>query len=91
MQAVVEPKCFRDLRDVAVLGGGDERDADALGAGATGPADAVDVGLAVRGRVEVDHMRDSANVDPARRDVCRDERVDRSGLEAAERLFALTL
>ncbi|HYB22779.1 MAG TPA: hypothetical protein VED41_03210 [Solirubrobacteraceae bacterium] len=91
MEAVIEPELAGEFRDIAVLVCREERDPDACSTGATGPADAVDVGLAVGGRVEVDHVRDPLHVDPARRDVGRDERVDGAGLEAGERLLALAL
>ena len=90
-EAVIEPELAGELRDVAVLVWRQERDPDARAAGAAGAADAVHVGLAVGGRVEVDHVRDPLHVDPARRDVGRDERVDRAGLEAGECLLALAL
>lgn len=91
MQSWIEPKACRDLAHVAVLGWRDERDADALCARAPGAPDPVDVGLAVCGRIKVDHMRDSAHVDPAGGDIGRNERVDGSGLETSERLFTLSL
>ena len=47
--------------------------------------------LAVLRRVEVDHVRDAVDVDAARGDVGRDERVDLAGLEARERALALAL
>lgn len=74
-----------------MLGGRDQRNADPLCARPAGSAYAMDVGLAVRGRIEIDHMGDAADVDPAGGDVCRDERVDGSGLEAGERPLALAL
>ena len=91
MQAMVEPEGVREPGDVAVLGGRDEGDADAFCACAAGPADAVNVGLAVGGRVEIDDVRHSADVEPTRGQVRRDERVDCPGLEAGERLLALAL
>ena len=65
--------------------------ADAGGAGAAGAADAVHVGLGVVRRVEVDHVRDAADVDSAGGDVGRDQRVDLEGLELRERALALAL
>ena len=91
VEAVLDPKSTGELRDLAVLVGREERDPDARPAGAAGAADAVYIGLAVGGRVEVDHMRDPLDVDPARRDVGRDEGVDSAGLEAGERLLAVAL
>src|SRR6185295_5822949 len=83
-EAVVEPELAGELRHLARLVVEHERDADAAGARAGGPPDAVDVVLA-RGRgVVVDHVGDAADVDAARRDVGRHERVDAAGLEAGE-------
>ena len=45
----------------------------------------------VAGRVEVDHVRDPVDVDPARGEVGCDERVDITGLKADERAVALAL
>ena len=59
--------------------------------GAAGAPDAVHVAVAVGGRVEVDDVRDALDVDAARGDVGRDERVDRARLEPGERLLALAL
>jgi hypothetical protein len=51
----------------------------------------VDVGIAIGGRIEIDHVRDAAYVDPARCHVGCDQSVDRAGLKAGECLFALAL
>ena len=59
--------------------------------GAAGAPDAVDVGVAILGRVEVDHVRDAVHVDAARGDVGRDQRADLRRLEAGERALALAL
>src|SRR4051795_3328327 len=80
-----------DAAEVLRLLGAVERDADAAASRAAGAPDAVHVALAVGGRVEVDDVRDAVDVDAARGDVGRDERVDRAGLEAGERLLALAL
>ena len=90
-QAMLEVQFRGDLADVPVLVGRDERDADTFGAGAARAAGPVDVSVTVGRRVEVDHVGDSAYVDPAGGDVGGDERVDFAGLEACERLLALTL
>jgi len=88
---VVESELADELGHVAALVGREERDPDALAAGAAGASDAVDVGFAVFGRVEVDHVRDSLHVDAADRDVCRNEGVNGAGLEPGQRLLALAL
>lgn len=91
MQVMIKSQDVRELADIPMLGWCHECDADSLGAGAAGPADAMDVCLGVRRRVEIDHVRDAADIDPARRDVGRDQYVDRTGFEARQRLLALTL
>ena len=91
MQTWIEPEACRELAHVVVLGRRDEGDTDALCPSSAGPADAVDVGLAVCGRIEVDHVRDSTHVDPARGDVGRNQRVYGSGLETSERALTLSL
>ena len=90
-EAVVEPERRGQLADVAVLSGSDQRDADALGSGAAGAPDAVHVALAIGGRVEVDDVRDAADVDPAGGDVGRDKRVNGPDSNLGERLLTLTL
>ena len=91
VEAVVESQLAREPGDVTMLVGCEEGDPDALSACPAGAADPVDVGLAVPGRVEVDHVRDPVYVKPAGRDVGRHEDVDRAGLKAGERLLALAL
>jgi hypothetical protein len=78
-------------RQFARLLVGHERYAHPTGARAGGASDAVDVILTRAGNVVVDYVCDPRNVDPARGDVCRHERVHRPGLEARQRAFALTL
>ena len=90
-QAVAQAQPSGELAHLVTLAGADERHPDAAVAGASGAADPVDVGLMVGGRVEVDHVRDAVDVDPARGDVGRDERIHTSGLEARERPVALAL
>jgi hypothetical protein len=72
----VQAQRVGDLADVAGLLGLDERDPDAGAARAARAADAVHVALAVLGRVEVDHVRDAADVDAAGGDVGGHERGD---------------
>ena len=81
----------RDAADVGLLLGQDERDPGAAAAGAAGAADAVRVGVGLLGRVEVDHVRDVVDVEPARGDVGRDERAHLARVEARERPLALRL
>ena len=81
----------RDAPDVGLLLGQHERDADAAAAGAAGAADAVRVDVRLLGRVEVDHVRDVVDVEAARGDVGRDERLHLAGVEARERALALRL
>lgn len=86
-----ESQSCGQIADIAVLVGRDERDPDTLRAGAAGPADAMDIALGVAGRIEIDHVRDSAHVDTARGDVGGHERVDGSGLETGEGQLTLAL
>jgi hypothetical protein len=88
---VVESELAGELGDIPVLVGCEERDSDALATGAAGAADTVHVGLAVLGRIEVDHVRDPVYVDSTCCDVCRDQGVDRARPKAGERLLALAL
>jgi hypothetical protein len=53
----------------------DERHPDPVFAGASGSPHPVDVGVMVGGRIEVDDVGNPVDVDPARGDVGRDERV----------------
>jgi hypothetical protein len=68
-----------------------EAERDALAPGARGAADAVDVLLGDVGQLEVDHVADARDVDPARGDVGRDEDLGAAVLELVERAFALRL
>src|SRR3712207_465884 len=90
-ELAAEPQRLRDPLDVAPLLAGEERDPDAGAPGAAGAPDAVDVGVAAVRRVEVDDVRDVVDVDAARGDVGRDERVDAPGLEVRQRALALRL
>jgi hypothetical protein len=55
-QPVVDSQLAGELGHVAVLVGCQERDPDALAAGPARATDAVYIGLAVGGRIEVDHV-----------------------------------
>jgi hypothetical protein len=55
-ETVVEPKLAGELTDISALAGANERDPDALATRASRSPDAVDVGLAIRGRIKVDHV-----------------------------------
>ena len=87
----VEPEVAGDLAHVVVLLGHHEADPDAVAAGARRAPDPVDVGVAVARGVEVDHVGDVVDVDPAGRDVGGDERVDVTGRELSEGAVALVL
>jgi hypothetical protein len=91
IKAVLEAESRRELADILSLGRRDERDADALRPRAARAADAVNVRLAVGGRIEVDHVRDSADVNPTGGNIRGNQSVDRSGLKPCERLLALAL
>ncbi len=84
-----EVRC--NLSHLVMLVGKDEAGGDARGARAAGAAGAVHVGVAVLGGVEVDHVGDLIDVDPARGDVGRDEGVDLAELEVGEGATALAL
>jgi hypothetical protein len=58
---------------------------------ASGAPDAVHVGIAVAGRVEVDHVGDVLDVDPAGGDVGRHQGVDLAALEPGKCALALVL
>jgi len=88
---VVEPELGGKISHVAVLVGCEERDPDAFVAGTAGATDAVHVSLAVVGWIEVDHVRDPVYIDATRRNVRRDQDVERARSKAAERVFALAL
>ena len=80
-----------DVAQETLLARFDERDRDALAPGATRPADAVDVRLGVRRDVVVDDVRDVLDVEPARRDVGRDEDVEGTVAETVHHAVALVL
>src|SRR5579863_6168853 len=87
----------RDLRPVETSGDGPivrrshEQHARPLLAGAAGPAASMRVGLDVRWGLDLDDARDVAHIDPARRDVRRDERLHASLPERGEGAIALRL
>src|SRR5450755_1101122 len=90
-ETVVDPKLARQLTDVTMLPGPDERDPHPLATGAARASDAMHICLTVRGGIEVDHVRDAADVDAAGGDIGCDQGVDRAGLEPSQRLLALAL
>ena len=65
---------FLDIAEIRPLLMIAERDGDALGARPRGAADAVDVAFRHVRQIEVDHVRDVVDVEPARRDIGRDQR-----------------
>src|SRR3954464_6286980 len=79
----------RNLSHLVMLIGKDEAGGDASGARAAGAAGAVHVGVAILGCVEVDHVGDLVDVDPAGGDVGGDEGVDLAELEVGEGAAAL--
>ena len=66
-------------------------DGNALGAGTSRATNSMNIGLRIDGNVEVDDVTDALYVQPARRHVGRDQRLDRSVPEGAERAGALGL
>ena len=80
-----------DPAHLAGVLGSDERRADTAASRAAGAAHPMHVALAIRRRVEVDHVGDAVDVDPAGCDVRRHQRPYLPGLEARERPLALAL
>ncbi|TML31124.1 MAG: sigma-70 family RNA polymerase sigma factor [Actinobacteria bacterium] len=73
---------------VGLLLGQDEGDRGAASAGAAGSSGPVHVPLVLFRRVEVDDVRDVVEIEPAGRDVRRDEGLDLAGLEPGQRALA---
>ena len=71
--------------DVVALVRQDERQTRARTTRAAGPPDPVDVIVLGSRRVEVDHVRDSVDIEAAGRDVGRDQRRHAAGSELGER------
>lgn len=71
--------------------GGDQGDRDALAPGAADPADPVHVGLGRRRHVMVHDVGQRVDVQPAGRDVGRDEQVGPAGLQPVHDTRAPTL
>lgn len=90
-EAVVQAEPDGDPTHVSVLARSDEGDSDALGSGAPRAPDAVHVGLTVGRGIEVDHVRDAADVDTACGHVGGDKRVAPAGLKAVQCLLSLAL
>src|SRR5437764_10969339 len=89
----VDPLARRalDVAQIAALVRAAERDRDAGCAGACGTADAMDILLGHVGQIEVHHMADTRDVDPARCDVGGDQHRHVARLEAGESALALRL
>jgi hypothetical protein len=68
-----------------------EQDRVAGASGATGAADAVDIGLGIVGDVEIDHVTDPVDVEPARRHVGGDQDIQFAALQVGDGPFALPL
>ena len=86
-----DPDRFFDLGEPLLLFRADERDRGAGAPGAAGAADPMHVVVGRVRQVEVDHVRQLLDVEPARRDVGRDEDPHLARLELLERLHALDL
>ena len=91
LELAAEADVLLQAPDVADHRVGDERDDDTRRAGAAGAARTVHVRLGVFGEVEVHDARDAVDVNAARRDIGRDERVDVALLERLQRTIALAL
>jgi hypothetical protein len=70
-QSMLDRELMCQLADLVVFAAVDEGDADPGAARAACPPDSVDIAFVVAGRIEVDHVRDSGDVDPAGGDVGR--------------------
>ncbi len=77
--------------EVRVLLRRQKRDGVAEGRGASGPADAMKVVFGIDRHVEIDHVRDSLDVDPACGDVGGDHDLVLAVSEAVHRALALAL
>ena len=80
-----------DRRQQLFISGRPDRDRGALAASATGAADAVDIVLGMAGQVEVEHMADGGNVQPARGHVRGDQQFQLAIAEAVQRAGAVAL
>ena len=86
---MAKPPC--DVAGVGLLLGEHERDRSAVTAGASRSAGSVHVSGGLVRRIEVDHLCDAVDVEPARGDVGCDERLDLSAFELSESAFARSL
>ncbi len=80
-----------DVAQIGLLIGRAEAQRDAIGPGPRGAADPVDVLFGHVGQLEVEHVADALDVDPARGDVGRDQHRHVALAERAERGGALGL
>ncbi len=87
----LDPGQALDVAQIATLGVGAEGNRDPGRSGARGAADAVDILFGNFGQIEIDHVADPGNVDPARRDVGRDQHFHLAGAEHGDGPFALRL
>ena len=76
---MVQSEVAGEFGDVVAEVWREKRDPGACPSGATSATDPVHVGIAVGGRVEVDHMRDPVHVNSSRCDVGRHESIDLTG------------
>ena len=74
-----------DFEDIFLVGGSDDRKRDAGFASATGAANPMDIILRMGRDIEIEHMADVWNIEPARRDVRANDEVDAAALERIER------
>jgi hypothetical protein len=84
-------KVLRELLDVGPLLGRHERDAGSAAACAARAADAVHVIVVAVRRIEVDHVCDAVDVEPAGGDVSCDERRNAARFELGERALTRVL
>ena len=75
----------------AIVGRCDEADRIAHRVGPPGPADAMDVIFSVHREIEIHHVRNPVDINPARGDIGRHQNADRPRLEILQRAQALAL
>ena len=80
-----------DLQQVLVFFCIAEGDALTAGPGASRTADAVHIGLGFKRHIEIDHMADLVDIDPASGDVCSDQDTNLTGAKRMEDPLASVL
>jgi hypothetical protein len=91
VELAMQAEVRRNLSHLVMLVGEDEARGHSRGTRPAGAACAVDVGVAVLGGVEVDHVGDVVDVDPAGGDIGGDQGVVVAAREAGEGALALAL